>query len=204
MIRNSSQGQAALLFLAVFLLGVAVTNGFAQASPPAPVSGTIVSISGANVTLALADKTQKTIVLQASTLIMERDPAELNQIRTGEALAVTSHRSGADLIATNINIFSKETWKVVRKGQWPMSTGDMMTNAMVTEYVQGMNGHTLTMKYPDGTSTITVPDGIPMHLLVSKTPTALAAGMQIVVRGTASSDGTLQAAFISFDGPVKS
>lgn len=204
MSRSPLQGRAALLFSVVFLLAVGVTDGFAQAAPPAPVSGTIVSISGANVTLALANKTQKTIVLQASTLVMERDPAELNQIRTGDALAVTSHRSGTDLIATNINIFSKETWKVVRKGQWPMTTGDMMTNAMVSEYVQGMDGHTLTMKYPDGTSTISVPDGIPIHLLVSKKPTALAAGMQIVVRGTARSDGTLQAAFISFDGLVKS
>ena len=53
-------------------------------------------------------------------------------------------------------------------------------------------------------STITVPDGIPIRLLVSKTYTALAAGMQIVVRGTADSDGTLRAVFISFDGPVKS
>ena len=204
MIRNPSQRPAALLFLAVFILGVAATDGFAQATPPAPVNGTIVSIDGVNVTLALADKTQKTIVLQASTLVMERDPAELNQIRTGDALAVTSRRSGTDLIATNINVFSKETWKIVRKGQWPMSTGDMMTNALVTEYVQGMNGRTLTMKYPDGTSTITVPDGIPIHVLVSQKPTALVAGMQIVVRGTAGSDGTLQAAFISFDGPLKS
>jgi hypothetical protein len=35
-------------------------------------------------------------------------------------------------------------------------------------------------------------------------PAALAAGMQIVVRGTAQSDGTLKAASISFDGPAKS
>jgi hypothetical protein len=49
-----------------------------------------------------------------------------------------------------------------------------------------------------------VPDGIPIHLLVSKKPIALVAGMQIVVRGTDGSNGTLRAAFISFDGPAKS
>lgn len=204
MSRSPGRGRAALLFSIVFVLGVIATGGFAQAAPPAPVSGTIVSINGTNVTLALADKTQKTVVLQASTLVLERDTAELNQIQTGDALAVTSHRSGMDLIATNINIFSKEMWNVVRKGQWVMTTGDMMTNAMVSEYVQAINGHTITMKYADGTSSITVPDGIPIHRLVSVKPAALAAGMQIVVRGTAESDGTLKAASISFDGPAKS
>jgi hypothetical protein len=203
MSRNPVQGRAALLFSIVFLLGMIATTGFAQAAPPAPLSGTIVSIKGTNITLALADKTQKTVVLEASTLVFERDTAELSQITTGEALAVTSRRSGMDLIATNINIFSKEMWNVVRKGQWVMTSGDMMTNAMVSEYVAGMNGHTLTMKYADGTSTITVPDGIPIHRLVSAKPAALASGMQIVVRGTAEADGTLKAAFISFDGPAK-
>src|SRR5208337_4301256 len=128
---------------------------------------------------------------------------ELNQIQAGDALAVTSHRSGMDLIASKINIFSKEMWNVVRKGQWVMNTGDMMTNAQVSAYVQGVNGHTLTMKYADGISTITVPDGIPIHRLVSVKPAALAAGMQIMVRGTAESNGTLKAASISFDGPAK-
>jgi hypothetical protein len=66
-----------------------------------------------------------------------------------------------------------------------------------------MNGHTLIMKYAEGTATITVPDGIPIHRLVSMKPAALTPGMQIVVRGTAASDGTLKAASISFDGPAK-
>ena len=201
---NPIQGRTALLFSIVFLLGVTATAGFAQAAPSAPVSGTIVSINGTSVTLALADNTQKTVVLQASTLVVERDPAELNQIRAGDALAVTSHRSGKDLIASSINVFSKEMWNVVRKGEWVMTTGDMMTNAMVSEYVQGVNGHTLTMKYAGGTSTIAVPDGIQIHRLVSMKPAALAAGMQIIVRGTAESNGTLKAAFISFDGQAKS
>ena len=179
-----------------FFLGVTATA--------APVSGTIVSINGTNVTLAFADNTQKTVVLQASTLVVERDPAELNQIQTGDALAVMSHLFGKNLIASNINIPFNEIWNAVRKGQWVMTTGDMMTNAMVAEYVQGVNGHTLTMKYADGTSTITVPDGIQIHRLVSMKPAALAVGMQIIVRGTAESNGTLKAAFISFDGPAKS
>jgi hypothetical protein len=105
-----------------------------------------------------------------------------------------------DLIATNINIFSGEMWNVVRKGQWVMTTGDMMTNAMVSEYAQAVNGRTLTMKYDDGTSTIAVPDGIPIHRLVTVKPETLAAGMQIVVRGTAGDDQSVARVELSRDG----
>jgi hypothetical protein len=83
-----------------------------------------------------------------------------------------------------------------------MASGDTMTNGMVSGYMQGMNGHTLTMTYPTGKSTITVPDGIPIHRLLSVKPGALTAGLQIVVRGT-DANGTLKAASFSFDGPAK-
>ncbi len=178
---NHGPKHAAFGISIVFFLAAALA-GFAQAAIPAPVSGTIVSVSGSTFTLALADSTQKTVVIQARTLVMERDPAELSQIHAGDPLAVTSHRSGTDLVASNINIFSKEMWDVVRKGQWKMDTGDMMTNAMVSEFAQGVNGHTLTMKYADGTSMITVPDGIAIHRLVSVKPAALVVGMQVTVR----------------------
>lgn len=201
---NHAPKGAAFFTSITFFLLVTVLGGSAQAAAPAPLSGTIVSVSGSAVTLALADGTQKTVMLQGSTLILERDTAELNQIRPGDPLAVTSHRSGPDLVASNINIFSREVWDVVRKGQWAMATGDMMTNAKVSELAQGVNGRTLTMTYEEGTSTIMVPDGIPIHRLLTVKPTALVAGMKVVVRGTAGPDGTLTAGSVSFDGPAKS
>ena len=200
---NQGSKRVAFLSLMVFFLVTAV-GAFAQTAIPAPVTGTIVSVNGSNLTLALADSTQKTVVIQAKTLVLERDPAELSEIRAGEPLAVTSHRSGTDLVASNINIFSKELWDVVRKGEWKMATGDMMTNAMASEFAQGVNGHTLTMKYSEGTSTIIVPDGIPIHRLVTVKQAALTVGLKIVVRGTDGTDGTLTAGSVSFDGPAKS
>jgi hypothetical protein len=185
---------------AVFLAAVAVVAA-AQAAGPAPISGTIASIKGNLVTLTLADKAVKEVVLQDRTLILERDTAAVGDIRAGDAMGVAARRSGTDLIATSINIFSRELWDVVRKGQWPMASGETMTNAMVTDYAEGMSGHTLTMKYKEGTATIIVPDGIPVHRLVTVKPAALSVGLLITVRGTASSDGRLTAASISFEGP---
>ncbi len=200
---HGSRRAAFHISIVVFLL-VTALGGFAQAAGPAPVSGTIVSVNGSNLTLALADKTQKNVVLQGSTLILERDTATVDQIKPGDAMGVAARRSGMDLIATSINIFSREMWDVVRKGQWPMTSGEVMTNALVSDYAQGMNGHTLTMKYTEGTATIAVPDGIPIHRLVSMKPEALKVGLQIVVRGTDGTDGTLTAGSVSFEGPAKS
>ena len=202
--RSYGHGRGARALVAMVVLVVAAAAGFAQAAGPAPLSGTIASVKGGVLTLTLADKSVKEVVLQEKTLILERDVAAVGDIRPGDAMGVAARRSGAELIATSINIFSPQMWDVVRKGQWLMTSGETMTNAMVSDYAQGMSGHTLTMKYEGGTASITVPDGIPVHRLVTVKPAALAVGLQIVVRGTAGEGGSLKAASISFEGPARS
>ncbi len=186
----------------VFFVGI-VGMAAAQATGPAPISGTIVSVTGSTIRLSLPDNSVKDVALQASTVILERDVATVSDIKAGEAMGVAARRDGMNLIATSINIFAKEMWANPRmgKGQWPMDNGQTMTNAVATDYVQGMSGHTLTMKYNEVNATITVPDGIPIHRLVAVKLGALAAGMIISVRGD-STGGTLKAASISFDGPA--
>ncbi len=191
------------LILAVILFGLAGFGAFAQAANPASLDGTIVSVDGGTVTVTLADGTRKSAQLQAGTLILEREVATVDQLQPGEAMGVAARRSGTELIATNINIFAKELWDVVRKGQWPMTTGEVMTNAMATDYLPGTSGHTLTMKYRDGTATITVHDGVPVHRLVSMPQAALIVGLHVVIRGSANADGSLKAASVSFEGAAK-
>ena len=202
---GAARGPLLFLALAAFLAG-GVATAAAQAAGPKPLSGTVVSVTGSTLRLALADKSIKDVALQESTIILERDVAAVSDIKPGDALGVAARRDGMNLIATSINIFAPQMWAnpQMRKGQWPMATGETMTNAEVTDYVQGMSGHTLTMKYHDVDATITVPDGIPIHRLVSVKPDALAAGMAISVRLASVADGTLKAASISFDGPARS
>jgi hypothetical protein len=193
--RNAGPARGTLLALVAVLLTGAAAGGFAQSAPPAgppPVNGTIVSVNGNIIRLALADKSQKDVAIQDTTLILERDTAAVGDIQPGDAMGVAARRSGGGLVATSINIFSKEMWNgAMRKGQWPMTGGETMTNALATSYAMGMSGHTLTMKYNDVMATITVPDGIPIHRLVTVKPGALTAGMMVSVRGSAGTDGTL-------------
>ena len=197
-------GRGARFIVAAAVLLAAAACAFAQASAPPPVNGTISAIRGTILTLALADGSAKQVTLQSATLILERDAVGVADLKAGDAMGVAARRDGTALIATNINIFAPQMWDVVRKGQWLMTDGQTMTNALVTDYAQSMSGHTLIMKYEEGTATITVPDGVPVHRLVAVKPAALAVGQQISVRGSDAADGSLKAASISFDGPAKS
>ena len=189
------------------LVGIGAV-AFGQGAPPAgppPVNGTIVSMNGSTIRLALADKTEKEVTLDPRTVVLERDVATVNDIKAGDALGVAARRDGMDLVATFINIFAPQMWAspTMNKGQWPMATGETMTNAEVTDYAVGMSGHTLTMKYKDVNASITVPDGIPIHRLVVVKQSTLTVGMPVSVRGKPGSDGRITAALISFEGPAK-
>lgn len=189
--------------LAAGFLVLAVAGASAQASGPASITGTIVSVTGTSIRLSLADSSVKDVALQPTTVVLERDAATVGDLKAGEAMGVAARRDGMNLVATNINIFTAQMWNNPRmgKGQWLMDNGQTMTNAVVTDYAMGMSGHTLTMKYKDVTASITVPDGVPIHRFVAAKLAALAAGMTITVRpDPASSD--LRAASISFDKPA--
>jgi hypothetical protein len=195
---------AALVSISLFTFGAAF-GGYAQAMTSATsVDGTISAVNGNIITLVSADNLQKTVTIQPTTILQSRRVATLAEIQPGEHLAITSRRgSDGALMAVSINMFSPEIWDIVRKGQFPMTTGDTMTNAEVARYVQEVKGRVLTMTYPDGTSTITVPDGTPIHRLVTVHASDLAVGLHISARGTMDPDGKLRASTVSYDQPAK-
>jgi hypothetical protein len=195
---------------AVFLVALVVLVGsalgaHAQAMTTViTVEGTIDAVKGGTITLTQADKMAKTIVLQDKTLILGRQVVGLDQIKAGDAMGVASRRdSDGGMVAISINIFAPEMWDGVRKGQFPMTTGDTMTNAVVTKYAAGVKGRVVTMKYADGTSEITVPDGTQIHRLVAARPAALTVGLHITVRGSAGPNGSITATSVSFEQPAK-
>ena len=194
-------------FVALLVLAGAALGGYAQAMTTIiPVEGTITAIKGSTITLTQADKMTRTITLQDKTLVLARQVVGLDQIKAGDAMGVASRRdTDGSLVAISINVFAPELWNSpgMRKGEFPMPTGDTMTNAVVTQYAAGVKGRVVTMKYAEGTSTITVPDGTQIHKLVAVKPSALTAGLKITVRGTAGPNGSVMANAVSFDQPAK-
>jgi len=195
------------LFVALLLLAVGALAGSAQAMTTVlTVEGTIDSVKGSTITLTQADKMTKTIALQDKTLVLARQVVGLDQIKPGDAMGVASRRDADNgLVAIYINIFAPEMWNspVMRKGEFPMKTGDTMTNAVVTNYATSIKGRVITMKYAEGTSTITVPDGTQIHRFVVVKPSMLRAGLKVTVRGNAGPNGSITANSVGFDQPAK-
>lgn len=195
------------LFVAFLALTGGALAGYAQAMTTViPAEGTITAIDGSTITLTQADKMTRTITLQDKTVVLMRQVVGLDQVKVGDAMGVASRRgSDGSMVAVYINIFAPEMWSspVMRKGEFPMQTGDTMTNAVVTQYAMSVKGRVVTMKYADGTSTITVPDDTQIHKLVAVKPSALTTGLKINVRGSLGPNGTIVANSISFDQPAK-
>ena len=190
---------ALIIVSAIFLAGAGAT-GFAQAMTTS-VDGTVVSLTSAMLTLTAPDGSTKTVALGPSTLVLERSTATLSDVSKGDAMGVTTHRAeDGSMVATAINIFSPELYKVVRKGQFPMQQpGQIMTNAVVDAYESTGDGHSLTMSYNGETYPITVPDSAEIHRLITVSRDTVKAGMHVLVRGSQGSDGTVKAAVVSFD-----
>ena len=179
---------------------------------PVPVSGappdvvrdgiiTSVGAEGLTVTLA-ASPTPPAIPVRVSsaTHVVRRQKTTLETIKRGDYLAVTSKR-GADggLTAVSINILPPEYQGRGREGQFPMESGNIMTNATVMEFAERVEGRTLFLKYRDGASSIAVPPETEIHRIVVSRLDELRKGMRVVVRGQANPDGSIAASSITGD-----
>ena len=172
----------------------------ATSAGPVTVDGSIAAVNGSSLTIASPGGRRNVVKIQSDTLVLRRDAATLGAIKPGDALAVTA-KKGAEgsLTAISINIFSPQLWNRVRKGQWVMDTGNIMTNALVTQVVERVDGRTLYMKLDQGTGMISVPTAAEIHRLTTVRPGDLRPGMRVTVRGVAGSDGTIKASSITFD-----
>jgi len=187
---------------ATVLLVVPMAAGAAAGDRVTVTGSTIAAVNGSNVTIASPDGSQKVAKVQPDTLILSRETGTLGAIKPGDALAVTAKR-GADgsLTAISINIIAPELWSRARKGQWAMESGDIMTNAVVAQTVERVEGRTLYMKLDQGTGAITVPTATEIHRLTTIRLGDLKPGMRVTVRGIADPDGTIRASSITFDRP---
>ena len=176
--------------------------GAQPGSPPPPTEGVIRSVSGSTLVLALDSGQSLTVELQADALVLGRHVDTLDSIKPGEALGVAATKGDdGSLTATAINIFSPELWQRVRRGQFPMPSGQVMTNAELDKVVDHKEGRTIYLKFDMLTAAIVVPPGTDIHRTVSLKISDLAVGMRVSVRGRRTDSGTLEAANLSVDLP---
>jgi len=182
--------------------GAGTQTSQAAMSAATQISGSIASISGATLFVTLGDGRTIAVALGSSTQIFKRVKVTLDSIKSGDALGVAATKSDdGSLTATAINVFSPQVWQRVRKGQFPMADGQVMTNAQVERLGNRVDGSTLYLKYEMLSAAILVPATATIRRNLSVGPADLAPGMAVTLRGTSGADGIFAASLVSFDGP---
>jgi len=204
--RTQILGLALLAFFAISGqpgLAQAMTQAApAQTAGPPPIDGVISSIRGSMIAVTTASGDNLNVAIGENTLILGRRPATLDSIRPGEAMGVAATRGNdGSLTATAINVFSPELWQRVRKGQFPMPSGQVMTNAELDRVADHVQGRTLYLKFEMLTAAIDVPASADIRRTVTLKLPDLAAGMKVSIRGTTAGAGNVDAAMVSVDLP---
>jgi hypothetical protein len=183
------------LWLGVFALAASVAFG-----QMAPVDGTVVSVVLDHVQLKTADGV-KIVVLPATVGVVKSTDIKWSDIKTGDWVGIDS-KPGADggQESVAINVFSPkiiERMKNAPKMQFPMASGDLMTNAPVDQVKTGTDGGALTLKADGAMVPFHVAANTPVHRLIDGTVSDIKVGAALTVRGQTNTDGSIQAAFVS-------
>jgi hypothetical protein len=171
---------------------------------PADVTteGFISGVGGGGMTIALSGGSVAPVKISAATFISGREKVTLEAIKPGDYVGVDAkHGPDGMLVAVAIRIFAPERKGRVRQGQFPMNSGDTMTNAEVMEYAVKVESRTLFLKYRDGAVAIGVPPTTDVERERALRLSDLRPGMRVVVRGLANPDGSIAASSIIVSQP---
>lgn len=166
----------------------------------AGAEGIISSVGTTSVVIATVSGNHVRVTTTPETHVISQQPARLKDVVAGEFVAVTAKKeAGGMLTAVAINIFPAPLRGQIREGQWPMETGDIMTNAVITQNVTRVSGHMLYLAYKGGTAMINVSPMATVRRMTVITLGKLKTGMHVTAHGTQNPDGSIAASFIIVD-----
>lgn len=192
---TSSRVRAFAAALAVAAIAGGALSAAAQSTTT--VEGTIANATPTSATIA-TKMGSTTVVLTNQTRVIRRLPATLADVKVGTFLAITASKTAdGTLTAVSMNIL--DAMPSARKGQWPMESGNIMTNMNVTSIVEGKSGRTLKLSYQDQNTSIVVPAGTPIRRILLGKVADLKAGEHVTVRGDNDGYGVITASSVTIE-----
>lgn len=192
---TSSRVRAFAAALAVAAIAGGALSAAAQSTTT--VEGTIANATPTSATIA-TKMGSTTVVLTNQTRVIRRLPATLADVKVGTFLAITASKAAdGTLTAVSMNIL--DAMPSARKGQWPMESGNIMTNMNVTSIVESKSGRTLRLSYQDQNTSIVVPAGTPIRRILPGKVADLKAGEHVTVRGDNDGYGVITASSITIE-----
>lgn len=188
---------AASLVLGSLLLSS--TLALAAEPQPARVRGTIAAVEGQ--TLSVTSREGPVVKIQMAPNVGLRGvkPASAGDIKAGDYVGVASApaEGGAPAGALEVLIFPA-AMKGANEGSfpWDLQPNSTMTNATVSNAVESVSGRQLTLTYPTGSKTVSLPANIPVVTFAEASAADLKPGAPVFVPATKAADGTLSTAFV--------
>jgi len=194
----------ALLLAAVGFSGLS----FAQmhGAKPERIRGDIVSFKGETLTVHRASGDTVLIDVKPEIGVSSFKPAMLSDAKVGSYVG-TPAITGSDgkMTATSMIVFP-EAARGTAEGHFPYDFGpnSTMTNANVVSMVTGAAGRELHLSYKGGTSTVTVPENVPVVTPVPASKDDLTVGKKVfaVVTPLDKDVYEAQVLFVEKDGVV--
>ncbi|MFM0336079.1 hypothetical protein [Paraburkholderia fungorum] len=181
---------------------------FAQAPDVKPerIRGDIVSFKGEILTVHRNSGDTVAIDVKPDVGVSAFKAARLSDAKVGSYVG-TPALTGSDgkLTATSMIVFP-EAARGTAEGHFAYDFGpnSTMTNANVVSVVTGTSGRELHMSYKGGTSTVTVPENVPVVTPVPVSKADLVAGKKVFLVVTPGASGVYDAhvLFVEKDGVV--
>jgi hypothetical protein len=188
-------GAAAVAVLLAGSAALAQAQQMAPANPPVRIRGTLEKVDGSMLTIKARDGSTVQVKLNDNPRITAMVKASLDDIKVGTFIGVTAMpQPDGTQKAIGLHIFMDAQRGVVpaRFSPWDREPGSTMTNADVATTVAGVDGQTLTVKYPDGEKTVIVPKNTPVVKFAPGNADDLKPGAQlIIIAATKAADGSL-------------
>ncbi|MCX4149148.1 hypothetical protein PQR70_22255 [Paraburkholderia madseniana] len=181
---------------------------FAQAPDVKPerIRGDIVSFKGEILTVHRNSGDTVSIDVKPDVGVSAFKAAKLSDAKVGSYVG-TPAITGSDgkLTATSMIVFP-EAARGTAEGHFAYDFGpnSTMTNANVVSVVTGTSGRELNLSYKGGSSTVTVPENVPVVTPVPVSKTDLTAGKKVFAVVTPGASGVYDAhvLFVEKDGVV--
>ncbi|WP_019999040.1 hypothetical protein [Aureimonas ureilytica] len=178
-----------------------VATSWAQAhdGQPARVRGTIAAVDGQ--TLSVTSREGPVVKIQMAPNVGLRGvkTAAASDIKAGDYVGVASAPASDNQPAGALEVLIfPAAMKGANEGSfpWDLQPNSTMTNATVSNAVENVSGRQLTLTYPTGSKTVSLPANIPVVTFADASPADLKPGAPVFVPATKAPDGTLSTAFV--------
>jgi hypothetical protein len=173
-----------------------IVSASAQQSPTVRIRGTIESVDGNTLGIKTREGSDVKVRMTDNVAVFAVVKTSLSEIKEGSYIGVTGMpEPDGTQKAIAVHIFP-ENQRGAAEGfrPWDARANSTMTNATVSQTVEGTDGQNITVKYKDGEKKVVVPPDTPIVTFVASDRSEIKPGAKLIIFGAAKKeDGSLEA-----------